>query len=208
MLGRKTALIVDSRTGTGFRKGYRSAASADGKSFRVNGVDIFPDATPASLPRRYSHVVVDVGYPGWGLSHTAPGDAARLREFAKADLQVVYVPCVSPADFEYLNRFFDSQSAADLERYAIGVWGATDGIFEMLRAKVREKAPDVFMWNVDVYRWPLSLGELSADIVEVLRPVLPRGVYAHAMRELGAGGEAKAAADIDAAAMMGGGRDA
>lgn len=234
MLGRKPALIVDSRTGTGFRKGYRSAAFADGKSFRVNGVDIFPDAAPASLPRRYSHVVVDVGYPGWGLAHAAPDADARLREFARADLQVVYVPCVSPADFEYLNRFFESQTAADLERYAIGVWGATDELFDMLRAKFREKAPDVFMWNVDVYRWPLSLGELSADIVEVLRPVLPRGVYAHAMRELAAGsargadggtgdvpvakaaGAASAAkaadaakgSGIDAAAMMGGGRDA
>ena len=95
---------------------------------------------------------------------------------------MVYLPCASPADFEHLNRFFESRSAADLERYAIGVWGATDELFEMIRAKFREKAPEVFMWNVAVYRWPLSLGRLDRDMVEVLRPVLPRGVYTRALK--------------------------
>ena len=176
MLGQTPALIVDRRTGAGFQKGYRFAMASDGKSFRVNGVDIFPGESASVAPRRYTHVVVDVGYLSWGLQSPSLDEQQRVIEFNKADLQVVYLPCSSPADFEYLNRFFESQERADLERYAIGVWGATDELFEMIRAKFREKAPDVFMWNVEVYRWPLSLGRVSPDIVEVLRPVLPRGV--------------------------------
>ena len=190
MLGQTPALVVDKRTGSGFTKGYRYAMAPDGKSFRVNGVDIFPAESPAVVPRRYSHVVLDVGYLPWGQK--GPSDDERLArmglEFSKADLQVVYLPCCSPADFEYLNRFFESQSASDLERYAIGVWGATDELFAMVRDKFAEKAPEVFMWNVEVYRWPLSLGKLTPDIVEVLRPVLPRGVADRALRGLEARG--------------------
>lgn len=191
MLGQTPALIVDKRAGNGFRKGYRAAMRSDGRSFRVNGVDIYPEAQPSEVPRRYSHVVLDVGYLGWGKSLATAEEQNKVIQFNKADLQVVYVPCSSPADFEYVQRFFDSQRAADLERYAIGVWGATEGVFAMLRDRVREKAPEVFMWNVAVYRWPLSLGSLSADMVEVLRPVLSRSVYARVIRKLR---EAEAAA--------------
>ena len=50
------------------------------------------------------------------------------------------------------------------------------------------------MWNVDVYRWPLSLGQITPDIVEVLRPVLPRGVAEQAVAKAAAKtGEAEAA---------------
>ena len=193
MLGQTPALVVDKRTGSGFMKGYRYAMASDGKSFRVNGVDVFAAESPAVVPRRYSHVVLDVGYLPWGQKTGAGEDDRMVRlatEFSKADLQVVYLPCCSPADFEYLNRFFESQTAADLERYAIGVWGATDELFAMLRDKFREKAPQVFMWNVEVYRWPLSLGTMTADIVEALRPVLPRGEADKALRGLRKGGGA------------------
>ncbi len=176
MLGQKPALVVDKRTGSGLSKGYKSAAADDGKSYRINGVDIFPEVTAAQVPRKYSHVVVDLGYLGWGKKETTEEEKQKFAEFSKADLQVVYLPCTSPADFEYVSRFYSEQTAADLERYAIGVWGATDGLFAMLQEKFRSKAPEVFMWNVDVYRWPLSLDAVAADMVEVLRPVLPRGV--------------------------------
>ena len=192
MLGQTPALVVDKRTGSGFTKGYRYAMASDGKSFRVNGVDIFPADGTAVVPRRYSHVVLDAGYLPWGQKAAGfPEDerqAHMAEEFSRADLQVVYLPCCSPADFEYLNRFFESQSAADLERYAIGVWGATDELFAMLEDKFLSKAPQAFLWNVAVYRWPLSLGEMTPDIVEVLRPVLPRGVADRALRGLGARG--------------------
>lgn len=186
MLGQTPALVVDKRTGSGFTKGYRYAMAADGKSFRVNGVDIFPAESPSAVPRRYSHVVFDVGYLPWGQKGAGEDErqAALALEFSKADLQVVYLPCCSPADFEYLNRFYESQDAADLERYAIGVWGATDELFEMIKSKFHEKSNDIFLWNVEVYRWPLSLGKITPDIVEVLRPVLPRDVADKALRGL------------------------
>ncbi len=194
MLGQTPALVVDRRTGAGFQKGYRFAMASDGKSFRVNGVDIFPGDGASIVPRRYTHVVVDVGYLSWGLPSASAEEQQKVIEFNKADLQVVYLPCSSPADFEYLNRFFESRTRADLERYAIGVWGATPELFDMIRKKFREKAPDVFMWNVDVYRWPLSLGQITPDIVEVLRPVLPRGVAEQAIAKAAAKtGEAEAA---------------
>jgi len=184
MLGQEPALIVDKRTGSGFQKGYRYALAPDGKSYRVNGVDVFPGESPAVVSRKYSHVVLDVGYLSWGLQTSSAEDQQKFIEFNKADLQVVYLPCSSPADFEYLTKFFESRSAAELERYAIGVWGATDQLFALLQAKFRQKAPEVFMWNVDVYRWPLSLNEVSPAIVEVLRPVLPRGVAQRALQEV------------------------
>ena len=200
MLGQTPALVVDKRTGAGFQKGYRFAMASDGKSFRVNGVDIFPGDSASIVPRRYTHVVIDIGYLSWGLQSASAEEQQKVIEFNKADLQVVYLPCSSPADFEYLNRFFESRTRADLERYAIGVWGATSELFDMIRTRFREKAPEVFMWNVDVYRWPLSLGQVTPDIAEVLRPVLPRGVAEQAIAEAAAkAGKAEAVGDSEIA---------
>lgn len=63
---------------------------------------------------------------------------------------------------------------ADISRYALGIWGANEELFERIESEVRSKAKDAYMWAMPPISWPLSLDTRIEGLVGALEPVLPR----------------------------------
>lgn len=174
MLDQVPALVVDGATYGAYQARYPAAVAEDGQSYRVNGVTVFEGSSPAAVPRRYTHVVLDLGYIGWGREAETVEAQRAVIEFHRADLQVVYVTCTNPMELSWLQRFMRSQHPADIGKYAIAVWGTTEELFGKLEESIRSKAPDAYVWRMEPLAWPLSLDHVPAGFAEALEPVLPR----------------------------------
>lgn len=176
MMGQKPAIVVSQKMFDAFARHYKRAIGPDGASYVVNGVAVYQGVGPSAVPRSFTHVILDLGYLYWGL----PVEDARMQqeiiEFGKADLQIVYITCCSPDEITWLERFTSSQRPADVNRYTMAVWGATQGIFQKLETLMHQSCPDAFMWQMPPVAWPFSLSEIPAGIVDALAPVLPRNV--------------------------------
>lgn len=174
MLGQSPALVVDPVSYEAYRSCYPDApVGSDGRSCRINGVHVMPGCS-AAAPRGYTHTVLDLGYIGWGLDAPEEEQQRAAIEFRRADLQVVYVTCSNPMERAWLVRFVRSQHPADMSRYAIGVWGATEEIYQGIERSIHSKAPDAYMWRMPPIMWPLQLSEVPEGIEGALEPVLPR----------------------------------
>lgn len=181
MLGQKPALVVNKADFQAYSVTYPAAMSDDGLSYVINGVTIFQGNSPSVVPRRYTHIILDLGYLGWGREQETIEEQQSVIEFHKADLQVVYVPCTNPTEREWLYRFMASQEPADINKYAIGIWGTTQELFESLSNAIYKKSPDVYLWSAEAVQWPLSLSKIPTGIAEALEPVLPRDVKLKAL---------------------------
>lgn len=174
MLDQVPALVMDKASFEAYQSCYPAAVSEDGQSYKINGVTIFCGESPAVVPRRYTHVVLDLGYIGWGLAADTLEAQQAVIEFGKADLQIVYVTCTTPMERSWLKRFMASQAPADINRYALGIWGATSELYADLRDAILEKAPDAYIWAMPPLSWPLALAEIPEGVAGALEPVLPR----------------------------------
>ncbi len=174
MLGQVPALVIDEEMYDAYQRSYPAAVSEDGKSYKINGVTIFCGRTPSVVPRRYTHVVLDLGYIGWGCDLSTVEAQQAVIEFGRADLQVVYITCTNPLERSWLKRFVVSQHPSDINRYALGVWGTTPDLFADLSESILSKAPDAYIWQMPALSWPLSLSKAPEGIVGALAPVLPR----------------------------------
>lgn len=179
MMGQKPAIVVSQKMFEAFARHYKRAIGPDGASYIINGVAVYQGIGPSAVPRCFTHVILDLGYLYWGL----PVEDARMQqeiiEFGKADLQIVYITCCSPDEITWLERFTSSQRPADVNRYTMAVWGATEGIFRKLETLMHQSCPDAFMWQMPPVAWPFSLSEIPDGIVDALAPVLPRTVQKH-----------------------------
>lgn len=174
MLGQIPALVVDQSSFEAYRSCYSAApVGNDGRSVRINGVTVMP-GTSASAPRSFTHTVLDLGYIGWGLDAPDEDTQRAVIEFRRADLQVVYITCSNPMERAWLVRFVRSQHPADMARYALAIWGATDEIYEGIERAIHSKAPDAYIWKMPPIMWPLQLSEVPEGIAGALEPVLPR----------------------------------
>lgn len=174
MLDQVPALVVDARSYEAYQACYPTAVAEDGKSYRINGVTVFEGSSPSVVPRRYTHVVLDLGYIGWGREAETVEAQRAVIEFHRADLQVVYVTCTNPTELSWLKRFMASQHPADVNRYAIGIWGTTEELFANLTASIHAKAPETCVWRMEPLAWPLSLDRIPEGFEDALEPVLPR----------------------------------
>lgn len=191
MLGQVPALVVDKLAYAAYQSCYPAAVAEDGQSYKVNGVTIFCGTSPSVVPRRYTHIVLDLGYIGWGLEASTVEGQQAVIEFGRADLQVVYVTCTNPMERGWLKRFMASQTPADINRYAIGIWGTTPDLYADLSASIKQQAPDAYIWAMPPLAWPLALAEIPDGVCGALAPVLPRSAVQGeepARAQAGAGG--------------------
>lgn len=173
-LGQPVALVTNDVTFAAFAKHYPSALLADGSAVVVNRVHIFRGVSAGAVPRSFAHVVLDLGYPGWGLERPDERQQEAKIQFHKADLQVIYMPFSNPREVEWSIKAFADLTPADVNRCAMATWGADDEIFEQVAQRIRRLAPDAYLWQMPPVMWPLSLSERIDGCVGALSPVLPK----------------------------------
>ena len=136
------------------------------QNFMYKGVRVYHDIPHTDVANGTRFVVMDLGVVGSEKDQKAKAREDGALEMSLA--RIMALPFGTPKDYAAARARF-SASWNDIERWAIGIWGADESHFNALREQLAERAPDAVVFRIPNVEGAFSTPQACVPLAELAR---------------------------------------